>query len=788
MPKIAKTIAIVIAALIALLLIAAGIIAATFNPNDYKPLVIRLVQEKKQRTLTIPGEIKLSFFPKIGADLGKVSISEHNGSTEFAAIDSAKVSLALIPLLSKQLVVDKISIDGMHANIKRFKDGTTNFDDLLSKDQSGSQQIKFDIDSVNISNAHILYDDQQQARKIEIAKLNLETGKIADGAPSKLQLTADVKSNKPDVDARLAIKSGFTIDIDQKRYVLKGLDAEIRGSLVGFTDAVIKVAGDADLKPADKRFALDGFKLAAGGRRAAQAIDVKFDIPQLAVTDAKVAGGKLDGEAKVTEGARTVTISFAAPSFEGSPQAFRLPSLALDAAVKDARLDVKAKISGALAGDIDKLLFTSPQLALALSGKQDDKAINGSLTTPLSVNLQTQLVDLSSIAASFTLPNPGGGVLALKAGGNANVNLGRQTLAAAFKGSLDESAFDARLGLAKFSPVAYTFDIGIDKLDLDRYKSKPAAAAPRTASPEKPMDLSSLQNLQANGSVRIGSLKVANIKTSNLRFDLRAANGKLDVSPLAANLYGGSASGALTITAGNPARFAVRQNLSGISIGPLLKDAIDKAPIEGKGNVQLDVTSSGMTFSQIKKGLNGTARLELHDGAVHGVNIAQTVRSAKARIGAIKGDEPTQTGTGSAGEKTDFSELTASFRIVNGVAHNDDLNIKSPLVRVGGSGDIDLRVARIDYLARTTVVPNLQGQGGPELQALKGVTVPVKLSGPFTAIGWRIDFAGMASELARQKVDEKKEEVKSKAQKAIDEQKGKVQDQLQQQLKGLFGK
>ncbi|MGZ5780185.1 MAG: AsmA family protein, partial [Burkholderiaceae bacterium] len=126
MPKVVKYIAIAIGALIALLLIVIGIVAATFNPNDYKPLIIKLVQEKKERTLSIPGEIKLTFFPKIGADLGKVSLSEHKDKAEFVSVNSAKVSLALWPLLSKNLVVDRIVIDGLSATLKRHKDGTTN--------------------------------------------------------------------------------------------------------------------------------------------------------------------------------------------------------------------------------------------------------------------------------------------------------------------------------------------------------------------------------------------------------------------------------------------------------------------------------------------------------------------------------------------------------------------------------------------------------------------------------------------------------------------------------------
>lgn len=784
--------------LVALLAGTAAIIAATFDPNDYKPQLIRLVQEKKQRTLVIPGEIRLSFFPKIGAELGKFSISEHKGSAEFASVESARVSLALIPLLSKQLVVDQVRIEGLRANIRRFKDGSTNFDDLLAQDEQAvepkeepGQPFRFDIDGIVLKKAQLHYDDRQQGRTLSMAGLDLETGKIAARVPGKLQLSAHIKGNQPDVDARVSLKTGFTLDPDKQHIVLKGLDAALQGGLAGMSDLDLKLAGDADLLPAAKRFTLDAIKLAAKGRRGGEAIEAKFDIPQLAVTDTAVSGGKVQGEVRLAEGARNMSASFSAPSFEGSPKSFRVPALVIDGVVRDGALDAKLKLSGALSGNIDKLLFTSPQMTLALDGKQGATAINGTLVTPLTVDLTARYAELHKINAGFSLPNPAGGAMALKAVGNVAMDYGKQSGSAILNGSIDQSAFRAKIGFSDFSPLMYTFDVGIDQLDLDRYRSKttPAAAtAGKGAAAEAPMNFDALRKLNANGSVRIGALKAANIKSANVRLDMRAAGGKLDIQPLSANLYGGSVSGALSVTAGNPARFAVRQSLSGIDIGPLMKDAIGKDTLEGKGNIQLDVTSSGMTFSQIKQGLNGSTRLELRDGAIRGVNIAQAIRDAKARIGQIRGDEKTQGGVGSAAQKTDFSELAGSFRIVNGVAHNEDLLIKSPLVRVAGSGDIYLAEDRLDYLARTTIVSTLQGQGGPELQSLKGLTVPVRLSGPFNAIGWRVDLAGMASELAKQKLDERKEEVRAKAEKSLDEQKEKVRGQLQEKLKGLLGR
>jgi len=50
-------------------------IAATFDPNQYKPKIVQAVKEKTQRTLKLDGDIALSFWPSIGARVGKASLS-----------------------------------------------------------------------------------------------------------------------------------------------------------------------------------------------------------------------------------------------------------------------------------------------------------------------------------------------------------------------------------------------------------------------------------------------------------------------------------------------------------------------------------------------------------------------------------------------------------------------------------------------------------------------------------------------------------------------------------------
>ncbi|HKX52989.1 MAG TPA: AsmA family protein, partial [Nitrosospira sp.] len=95
-------------------------IAVIFDPNAYKPEIIRLLKEKKERRLRLDGPITLAFFPSPGVELTGLSLSEHDSNEEFAAIEKLHVSFEILPLLRKELVLDEIDITGLKANLIRF--------------------------------------------------------------------------------------------------------------------------------------------------------------------------------------------------------------------------------------------------------------------------------------------------------------------------------------------------------------------------------------------------------------------------------------------------------------------------------------------------------------------------------------------------------------------------------------------------------------------------------------------------------------------------------------------
>jgi len=721
--------------------VAAGAVyvAATFNPNDYKEQIIKVVKDTKQRDLRLDGDIKLTFFPSIGANLGKVSLSEFQSEKEFAAIESASVSLALLPLLSKQVVVDKVSLSGLQATLIKHKDGSSNIDDLLGnkddKKADSGQQVKFDIASVAIAKTNLTYRDEATGAQYSIKELNLNTGRIANGVPSKIDLTVGVQANQPKFDINTQLKTTLTFDMDKKQYKLDDLDLQVTGSALDITNLKVKASGNANADLTTQEFGAAKFSLNATGIKGKDNFEATLDAPALSLTKDKFSGDKLTLNAKLDGASGNIAAALSLPGVEGNAQAFKVGALTLDLDVKQPEQTFKVKLSSPLSGNFAAQQFDLSNLTVAVNAT-GDKLPNKSVSSEMK--------------------------------GSVQLDLAKQNVQANLAGGLLQSQVKAKVGVNGFTDSAIHFEVDVDQFDADLYMPKKSAEA-KSNEPEQPLDLSALRKLNLDGSLRIGALKVANIKSTNVRLDVKARNGQVNLAPLSANLYQGSVSGSISVNAAATPSVAINQTLSGINVAALTKDAANFETLEGKGNVGLNLTMQGNTVSAMKKALNGSMSLNLADGAIKGINIAKKMRDAQGMLGKSSA----QTTQANQSEKTDFSELNASFKVNNGVAHNDDLSLKSPLLRLSGNGDINIGDDSMNYLAKATLARTLEGQGGKD--AVGGLTVPVRVSGPFADLKYTLDFGAMVSDAAKQKVEAKKEEVKAK-----------VQDKLKSGLQGLF--
>ena len=343
---------------------------------------------------------------------------------------------------------------------------------------------------------------------------------------------------------------------------------------------------------------------------------------------------------------------------------------------------------------------------------------------------------------------------------------------------LDDSSLTGHVHLLDTVGPKVRTVMQLDQIDLDRYlppasDDKPAkadAGAASTADPFEP-----LRPLDFEGEFRIGKLKVNNLRMNDVSTKVVSKKGVLKLDPMAAKLYDGKFGGAVELNAsGKTPKLKARQQLDGIQVGPLLTDLAGQDRLQGVGEVALDLSMVGLTEAEIRRTLNGTSKFAFRDGAVKGVNIAQVIRDASAALGL--GSDKLDTGTPG---QTDFSEMSGSVTITNGVVKNSDLQAKSPLLRVSGKGEVDLPKDTIDYLVTTELVGSLAGQGGKGSDELAGVPIPVRISGPLTGPSFRPDLEKALSAKAKQQLESKKQEMLEK----VEEKAGGKLDGV---LKGLF--
>jgi AsmA protein len=171
-------------------------IALTFDPNDYKPQIVQLVKDKTGRTLAIEGDIGLKLFPKIGAEVGKVTLSERGGNAEFAVAWTRRRCISRSAAASREVVVDAVRVDGLRANLVKYKDGSTNFADLTGGGEKPApapaqepaqpaKPIRLEVSGVTISNSRLTWKDETNGNDLAIELSSSRLGASPRRHPAK---------------------------------------------------------------------------------------------------------------------------------------------------------------------------------------------------------------------------------------------------------------------------------------------------------------------------------------------------------------------------------------------------------------------------------------------------------------------------------------------------------------------------------------------------------------------------------------------------------------------------
>ena len=307
------------------------------------------------------------------------------------------------------------------------------------------------------------------------------------------------------------------------------------------------------------------------------------------------------------------------------------------------------------------------------------------------------------------------------------------------RASFDNVMLSGNLLLDRRSQVmGVSGEATINGFDLDSYLAgdkKKTRADPSKNGSTNPIDLAALKSVNADVKLTLARLVAAEMSIDHANLALKLSDGLLvaDIGDLSLYSGGGNANFAIDAREETP-KFRHALHLTELQMRPFLKDLAGVNFIDGKGTLDLDVNSQGGNGRAIWAALGGKASLSVKDGTVHGVDLAAVSRLVQnlviTEILSVTGDKA----------ETKFSEMGGSFAIANGVAHNKDFHLVSPILTIAANGDINL--------ANRTLDVHLAPKGMRGLP-IPDVGLPFIISGSWDHLHYGADVKGLATSIMR---------------------------------------
>jgi AsmA protein len=167
------------------------------DPNQYKPEIIKKVQQMTGRSFEIQGKLGWTFFPMLGITAEGVELGNPSNfpSGNLASVKNVEMNVAFSPLFHGEIQVGDVKLDGLVLHLIKNAKGETNWqnktvashtevkdDAMISKSSSKMSYFKFagaTISAIEIKNGKIIIDDAVKKQHTVLDKINLKSQNIA---------------------------------------------------------------------------------------------------------------------------------------------------------------------------------------------------------------------------------------------------------------------------------------------------------------------------------------------------------------------------------------------------------------------------------------------------------------------------------------------------------------------------------------------------------------------------------------------------------------------------------
>ncbi len=260
-----KWISWVLAGLTVLVLLTIAVVVLMVDPNSFKSRIESTVRDATGREFTLVGDIDLKFFPWLALRTGEGRFGNPAGFPDepMASWRNAQLGVKLVPLLSGDLEVDRIRLEGADVRLTLKADGTANWQGITGNEPAdpNAKSRHLTINGVDLKDSRITFVDEGTPRRIAVTALDLTTGDIAPDEPftdteiaGNLHMDGFPEAGVPfRLEVPKVVLSEDYSQLDVGEYQLQFGAFEGKGNIGGSLDEPLTLKGAIDTNAFDLR-------------------------------------------------------------------------------------------------------------------------------------------------------------------------------------------------------------------------------------------------------------------------------------------------------------------------------------------------------------------------------------------------------------------------------------------------------------------------------------------------------------------------------------------------------
>ncbi len=230
----------------------------------------------------------------------------------------------------------------------------------------------------------------------------------------------------------------------------------------------------------------------------------------------------------------------------------------------------------------------------------------------------------------------------------------------------------------------------------------------------RPIDLSAIAAIDIDLRVSARELVIGQAEFGRSAALVTTRNGRISATLGEAQAYGGTLSGNLVVApAGEDMDLRATLSVQRAQLGQGLGEWFGFRRLEGTANLQLAIEARGDTMAALARTASGQVTLTAIEGSLQGFNAEAILRRLERRPLAAAGQD-------ARSGRTPYDRISATIRLVGGVAVTTDMVMDGQVVTVRMEGSSQLPSRELDMrgvatLKRTASASPRPGEGNFEL-------------------------------------------------------------------------